>query len=120
VDQVRRGSLEVALTTSPPGEGVNSDGRCILIHMVRKQIYIDEALDRGLKSLAARTGDPEVVHVRAALREYLGEHADVSSTQGGSDPLLQLVGLVDDPELPDDIAEEHDHYPSWGRLATCS
>ena len=78
--------------------------------MVRKQIYIDEGLDRGLKALAARTGDSEAVHVRAALREYLGERASASSSQGGADPLLQLAGLVDDPTLPDDIAEEHDHY----------
>jgi hypothetical protein len=75
--------------------------------MVRKQIYIDEELERGLKTLAARTGEAEAVHVRTALRTYLQEQAPTSR---GSDPLLGLVGLVDDPNLPDDVAEEHDHY----------
>ena len=41
--------------------------------MVRKQVYIDEHLDEGLKVLAARSGQPEAEHVRAALRKYLEE-----------------------------------------------
>ncbi|HSL84934.1 MAG TPA: CopG family transcriptional regulator [Thermoanaerobaculia bacterium] len=84
--------------------------------MVRKQIYIEEELERGLKALAARTGRAEAVHVRAALREYLLEHR---SPEAERDPLLDLVGLVDDPEIPRDVAEEHDHYlygaPKRGR-----
>lgn len=75
--------------------------------MVRKQIYIDEELDLGLKALAASTGSAEAVHVRAALREYLREHQGSLSER---DPLLELIGLVDDPEGPRDVAEEHDHY----------
>lgn len=75
--------------------------------MVRKQIYIDEELDRGLKALAARTGEPEAAHVRAALREYLEGHYPPPDQE---DSLLQIIGLVDDPEGPDDVAEEHDHY----------
>lgn len=75
--------------------------------MVRKQMYIDEDLHRGLKALAARTGRSEADHVRAALREYLREHRPAPVDR---DPLLDLVGLVDDPEGPDDVAEEHDHY----------
>jgi hypothetical protein len=75
--------------------------------MVRKQIYIDEELERGLKTLAARTGEAEAVHVRTALRAYLQDQA---LAPRGNDPLLELVGLVDDPSLPDDVAEEHDHY----------
>ena len=27
-----------------------------------------------------------------------------------ADPLLQIIGLVDDPRGPDDVAAEHDHY----------
>jgi hypothetical protein len=75
--------------------------------MVRKQIYIDEDLEQGLKALAARTGEPEAAHVRAALRDYLDTHLQVAP---GTDPLLQIIGLVDDPRGPDDVAEEHDHY----------
>lgn len=84
--------------------------------MVRKQIYIEEELERGLKALAARTGRAEAAHVRSALREYLREHRVASPER---DPLLDLVGLVDDPEGPRDVAEEHDHYlygaPKSGR-----
>lgn len=75
--------------------------------MVRKQIYIDLDLERGLKAVAARTGQAEAVHVRAALRKYLGEQL---SAAPGRDPLLELIGLVDDPEGPSDVAEEHDYY----------
>lgn len=75
--------------------------------MVRKQIYIDDDLEQGLKALSASTGRAEAVHVRAALREYLREHG---SSPPDRDPLLDLVGLVDDPEGPSDVAEEHDHY----------
>ena len=75
--------------------------------MVRKQVYIDEDLEEGLKSLSARTGEPEAAHVRAALRAYLDAHR--ASTEG-EDPLLGIVGMVDDPAGPQDVAEEHDHY----------
>jgi hypothetical protein len=29
---------------------------------------------------------------------------------GGDDPLERLIGLVDDPEGPTDVAVNHDHY----------
>jgi hypothetical protein len=74
--------------------------------MVRKQIYIDEELDEGLKVLAARTGEPEAAHVRAALRGYLEAHVAAAEDV---DPLYAIIGLVDDPG-PSDVAEEHDHY----------
>jgi hypothetical protein len=84
--------------------------------MVRKQIYIDDELERSLKALAARTGRAEAAHVREALRVYLGERRN---TEVERDPLLDLVGLVGDPEGPRDVAEEHDHYlygaPKRGR-----
>lgn len=75
--------------------------------MLRKQIYIDEELERGLKAVAARTGEAEAVHVRAALREYLRGHEPIASRE---DPLSSLIGIVDDENLPDDVAEQHDHY----------
>jgi hypothetical protein len=75
--------------------------------MVRKQIYIDEELEHGLKALAARTGEPEAAHVRAALRDYLESRVVAA---GGGDPLLEIIGLVDTPRGPTDVAEEHDHY----------
>lgn len=80
----------------------------MLIHMIRKQVYIDDDLDQGLKSLAETTGQAEAVHVRAALRAYLD--AERPPVNENEDPLLRLIGLVDDPEGPDDVAEQHDHY----------
>lgn len=73
--------------------------------MRRKQLYLDDASERALKRLAARTGRSEAFHVREALRRYLGEQPE-----GSGDPLLDLIGLVDDPAGPDDVAEQHDHY----------
>jgi hypothetical protein len=73
--------------------------------MQRKQLYLDDASERALKRLAARTGRSEAFHVREALRRYLGEQpAD------DGDPFGGLIGLVDDPDGPDDVAENHDHY----------
>jgi hypothetical protein len=74
--------------------------------MRRKQIYLDEASERALKRLAARTGRSEASLIREALQRYLatggGDHGD--------DPLERLIGLVADESGPDDVAEEHDHY----------
>lgn len=75
--------------------------------MRRKQLYLDDEAERGLKRLAARTGHSEAAHVRAALHEYLDRHAPVASE---NDPLAGLVGLVDDEDGPDDVAAQHDHY----------
>jgi hypothetical protein len=73
--------------------------------MRRKQLYLDEASERALKRLAARTGRSEAFHVREALRRYLGEQP-----VGEGDPLERLIGLVQDASGPDDVAENHDHY----------
>jgi hypothetical protein len=73
--------------------------------MRRKQLYLDEASERALKRLAARTGRSEAFHVREALRRYLGEQ-----TPEGRDPLERLIGMVGDIDGPDDVAENHDHY----------
>lgn len=74
--------------------------------MIRKQVYLDKELERALKALAKRTGQPEAEHVRAALRAYVQGHTPSPER----DPLLALVGLVPDPEGPDDVAEAHDRY----------
>ena len=73
--------------------------------MRRKQIYLDDASERSLKRLAARTGRSEASHIREALRRYLG-----SGTAPDDDPLERLIGLVEDANGPDDVAENHDHY----------
>ncbi len=58
-------------------------------------------------AVAARTGQSEAFHVRAALWAYLKEHGIAGPDR---DPLLELIGFVVDPEGPRDVAEEHDHY----------
>lgn len=73
--------------------------------MRRKQIYLDDASERSLKRLAARTGRSEASHIREALHRYLATGSELVD-----DPLEQLIGLVPDPHGPDDVAEEHDHY----------
>jgi hypothetical protein len=74
--------------------------------MKRRQFYVDEETDRALKRLATRTGRSEASHVREALRRYL-EHAGDGEED---DPFLRIIGLVDDPDGPDDVAVNHDHY----------
>ena len=73
--------------------------------MRRKQIYLDDASERALKRLAARTGRSEASHIREALQRYLASGAELEE-----DPLERLIGLVEDEHGPDDVAEEHDHY----------
>lgn len=73
--------------------------------MRRKQIYLDDASERALKRLAARTGRSEASHIREALQRYLSAGSDLVD-----DPLERLIGLVPDELGPDDVAEEHDHY----------
>lgn len=79
--------------------------------MVRKQLYLDDASERSLKRLAARTGRSEASHVREALQRYLGEQAPEG------DPLERLIGMVDEPDGPDDVAENHDRYLYGGPKA---
>lgn len=80
--------------------------------MIRKQLYLDEALNRDLKALARRTGESEATHVRRALGGYLeAELAELPSDDtADSDPLLELVGLAGDSSAPIDLARNHDHY----------
>jgi predicted transcriptional regulator len=73
--------------------------------MRRKQIYLDDASERALKRLAARTGRSEASHIREALQRYLASGAALEDA-----PLARLSGLVEDEHGPDDVAEEHDHY----------
>jgi hypothetical protein len=83
--------------------------------MVRKQLYIDESLNDGLRHIAERTGRSEAEHVREALRQYLGSADDDGGD--GSDAILELIGLVDDPHGPRDMSIRHDDY-LYGGSAT--
>jgi len=74
--------------------------------MIRKQIYIDDDLERGLKRLSALSGEAEAVHVCAALRAFLSDRLPDT----GDDPLDRLVGLVSAESGPDDVAANHDRH----------
>ena len=70
--------------------------------MRRKQIYLDDASERALKRLAARTGRSEASHIREALQRYL---ADAS------------VGAIAAPEQRDEgarIGVDDPHARSFG------
>lgn len=43
--------------------------------------------------------------MREALQRYVAELPAPEE-----DPLERLIGLVDDADGPDDVAEQHDHY----------
>ena len=49
--------------------------------MRRKQIYLDEANERALKRLAARTGRSEASLIREALKRYLAPGGDPTTTR---------------------------------------
>jgi metal-responsive CopG/Arc/MetJ family transcriptional regulator len=74
--------------------------------MIRKQLYIEEDLDRQLKRLARVSGRSEAEHVREALRSYLDDRLP----QPSEDPWLGLVGMVGEADGPGDAAVNHDHY----------
>ncbi|MBW3603502.1 MAG: ribbon-helix-helix domain-containing protein [Actinobacteria bacterium] len=77
--------------------------------MIRKQLYLDEGLERDLKTVARRSGESEAAHVRRALRTYLD--AQLYDIDGDDDdPLLELVGLAGDVAAPADLARNHDRY----------
>lgn len=73
--------------------------------MRRKQLYLDESTERALRRVAAQSGRSEAAVVREALQRYVAE-----LPMPAEDPLERLIGLVDDPAGPNDVAEEHDHY----------
>ena len=77
--------------------------------MIRKQLYLDEALNRDLKTVARRSGESEATHVRRALRRYLDTQLDTADVDE-DDPLLELVGLAGETDAPTDLARNHDRY----------
>jgi hypothetical protein len=81
--------------------------------MRRRHLHLDEATQRALTSLAARTGRSEAFHVREAVRRYLQSETD------RADPLERLIGLVSDAGGPKDVAKHHDNY-LYGRRRNTS
>ena len=81
----------------------------------RKQVYLEPGQERRLKRLAGRTGSSDAEHIRRALDEYLARE---EPEEGGEDPILDLIGMCDEPEGLRDAAQNHDRYlygrPSGG------
>jgi hypothetical protein len=80
--------------------------------MKRKQIYIEDAQERAIKRLAARRGVSEAMVIREAMAKYIvdGEPESEDYLTDEEDPLLGIIGLVDDPDAPIDGSINHDHY----------
>ena len=68
------------------------------------QIYLDPTDRALLARLAERLHLSQAETLRAALRRWAHE------VQGGADPLLALIGTMDDPSLPADLSTRHDDY----------
>lgn len=76
-------------------------------NLKRKQIYLDEESDRGLKQLALSTKTSEAELIRRAVRDYLARQ---KTNILDKDPILDLIGLCDSPEGPTDASVQHDKY----------
>ena len=68
------------------------------------QLYLDDQEQALLERLAQGLGLSKAETVRAALRRWA---RDMS---GEGDPVLQLIGTIDDPALPTDLSTHHDDY----------
>lgn len=68
--------------------------------MKRKQIYLDEDQEAAIKRLAAERGVSEAYVIREAMAEYLREHR----AEHDRNPLLDLLGTIDDDQLPPDAS----------------
>lgn len=72
------------------------------------QVYLD-ARDRSLlERLARRLGLSKAQAVREAIRRWAME------VTGYSDPVLGLIGSLDDPAVPADLSTRHDEYAVRG------
>lgn len=72
------------------------------------QVYLDEPDYTLLAELAERRGLSMAETVREAVRRWAVE------ASGSEDPVLGLIGSVDDPGLPRDLSTRHDEYAVRG------
>jgi len=68
------------------------------------QVYLDDRDRALLDGLARRLGLPRAAVVREAVRRWAAE------LRGEEDPLLRLIGGLDDPAVPADLSTRHDEY----------
>jgi hypothetical protein len=68
------------------------------------QVYLDDRDRKLLTDLADREGLSLAETLRSAIRRWALEK------DAASDPLLELIGSVDEPNLPSDLSTRHDAY----------
>lgn len=75
--------------------------------MIRVQIYLDEQDDQWLEERASAQGTTKSALMREGLRMLQAQRVPLEE-----EPLLQLVGLIKDPdpEGATDVSERHDWY----------
>jgi hypothetical protein len=72
------------------------------------QLYLDERDYSVLAALAERRGLSMAETVREAVRRWAAEQS------GSADPVLGLIGSVNDAGLPRDLSTRHDEYAVRG------
>ena len=71
------------------------------------QVYLDPRDRSLLERLAKQFGLSKAETVREAVRRWAME-------AGSEDPVLKLIGSLDDPDLPTDLSTRHDDYAVEG------
>ena len=74
--------------------------------MHRMQFYIEPRVRDELASLAERRNVSMAQLIREAILSFISREAQAPD----SDPLLDIVGMIDSPDVPTDAAENHDRY----------
>lgn len=72
------------------------------------QVYLGPRDRSLLERLADRLGLSHAETIREAVRRLAAE------SSADEDPLLELVGSIDDPSLPADLSTRHDEYAVTG------
>lgn len=72
------------------------------------QVYLDTRDRQLLDGLARQHGLSKAETLRAAIRRWAIE------SQQEEDPVLDLVGSMDEPGLPPDLSTRHDEYAVFG------
>jgi hypothetical protein len=75
------------------------------------QVYLDPEDRDLLDRLARRLGLSMAETLRVALRRFAAER------WGEDDPLLNLAGSLDSPDVPPDLSTRHDDYAVSGYAA---
>lgn len=72
------------------------------------QVYLDSRDRAFLERLSSRLSLSKAEVIREALRRWAVE------LSGEGDALLDLIGSMDDPALPNDLSTRHDDYAVSG------